>query len=351
MDTEQKEVKRIFFRLNSPEINIPQANISQLNQDGKTKLTGQVELQYDWSALSAIAGPFLPEGLELKGQRTDNINFISEYPTDQKDQLLSNLNTTAGLGFEQASYKGLNFGPTDVNIVVKDGLLKIDPFSTTVNEGWFNFSAQADFKVRPAVFKTPAPMHNIKDIRINDQTTKKLLKYLNPIFADAANVNGIANLNCEILSIPLSAVAKNKAEIVGTFSVTQLRLETSDVLGQILTLVGGGVRGTTITIHPTRFVLRNGFLRYDDMQMDIGDNPVNFKGVIGLDKSLEMSVTLPYTTEGRTIRIGSQSAGRITLPITGTVDNPKLDVGKLLENQIEQEIEKQIIRGLEDIFG
>jgi hypothetical protein len=87
------------------------------------------------------------------------------------------------------------------------------------------------------------------------------------------------------------------------------------------------------------------------MQMDIGDNPVNFKGVIGLDKSIkEMSVTLPYTTEGRTIRIGSTSGSRITLPITGTVDKPKLDLAKLAENQLKQEAEKQLQKVWEDIF-
>ena len=351
LNSEEKTYEIKNFQLDSPQIKIRYGQLSQKSMDNKTKLEGQAELEYDWSALTAFAGPYLPEDLILQGTRKDRINFTSEYPINQTDQLLSNLSTTAGMGFEQASYKGLNFGPTDVNIVVKNGLLEIAPFSTTVNEGWFNFTAQADFKVRPAVFKTPVPMHIMKDIRINDETTKKLLKYLNPIFADAANVHGIANLNCETLSIPLSAAAKNRAEITGTFSVKQLRLETSDLLGQILTLVGGGVRGTTITIHPTMFVLRDGFLRYDNMQMDIGDNPVNFKGVIGLDKSLEMSVTLPYTTEGRTIRIGSQSARRITLPITGTVDNPKLDVGKLLENQLKQELEEQLRKGLEDIFG
>jgi len=362
---EQKEVSMVFdaeidpvkenFKLNgyqlvSPQFKIRQGTLSMINKNGKNELAGQFDLEYDWSALSSIAGPYLPEDLVLQGSRKDRISFASEYPTDQKGQLLSNLSAKAGLGFEKADYMGLNFSPTDVNIVVQNGLLKIDPFSTTVNEGWFNFSAQADFKVQPAVFNVPTTMHVIKDVRINDMTTQKLLKYINPIFADAANVNGIANLNCEKLSIPLSAVAKNKTEIVGTLSVNQLRLETSDFLGQLLTVVGGGVRGTTITIHPTRFTLRDGFLRYDDMQMDIGDNPVNFKGVIGLDKSLEMSVTLPYTTEGRTIRIGSTSARRITLPITGTVDNPKLDVGKLLENQLKQEAEEQLRKALEDIF-
>ncbi len=327
-------------------------NISNQNKKNqKSELKGNAELEYDWSAINTIAGEYLPEDLMLEGKRKDTITFTSEYPTDQKDQLLPNLSAKADVGFEKAGYMGLNFGPTDVNIVVQNGLLKIVPFTTIVNEGQFNFGAQADFKQKPALFKTAEPMQIIKDIKINDQTTGKLLKYLNPIFANAANVNGIANLNCEKLSIPISAAAKNNAEIIGTVSISQLNLQTSDFLGQILSIVGGGVRGTIITIHPTRFVLRDGFLRYDNMQMDVGDNPVNFKGTIGLDKSLDMSVTLPYTTEGRTIRVGGENARRITLPITGTVDNPKLDVGKLLENQLKQELEEQLRRGLEDIFN
>jgi len=351
VNTEEEtfDIKKV--ELENQLIKIPQGRVSQKRIDGKTKLTGQFDCEYDWSAINTIAGPYMPEGLELQGKRKDTINFTSEYPTDQTDQLLSNLSAKAGLGFEKAGYMGLNFGPTDVNIVVQNGLLKIIPFSTIVNEGLFNFAAQADFKQQPALFTTDQPMQIIKDIKINDQTTGKLLKYLNPIFANSANVSGIANLNCEKLSIPLSEAAKNKAEIVGTVSISRLNLQTSDFLGQILSIVGGGVRGTIITIHPTRFVLRDGYLRYDNMQMDVGDNPVNFEGVIGLDKSLDMKVTLPYTTEGRTIRIGSTSARRVTLPITGTVDNPKLDVGKLLENQLKQELEEQLRRGIENILN
>ncbi len=87
------------------------------------------------------------------------------------------------------------------------------------------------------------------------------------------------------------------------------------------------------------------------MQMDVGDNPVNFKGVIGLDKSLDMTATLPYTTEGRTARVGRDTRGRrITLPIKGTVDKPELDMGKLLEEQLKGELENQLQKALEDLF-
>jgi hypothetical protein len=194
-------------------------------------------------------------------------------------------------------------------------------------------------------------MQIVKDIKINDATTRQLLKYVSPIFANAVNVSGIANFNCEQLDIPISAQAKNDAVVIGTISISQLRLHASDLLGQILAVAGTGASGTVLTIHPTRFVLQKGFLRYDDMQIDIGDNPVNFKGVIGLDKSLDMTVTLPYTSEGRTARIGRETAGRrITLPLKGTVDKPQLDMGKLLEEQLKGQVEDQLQKGLERIF-
>lgn len=321
-------------------------NLSKQNKENqKSELKGTAELDYDWQALSAFVGQFLPEDLTLTGKQSDKISFTSEYPQGQTDKILSNLDASGAVGFQSADYMGLDFSPTDVNIVVQNGLLKIAPFTTTVNNGQINFAADVDFKQSSPEFIIPQPI-SIKDVQINDQTTRKLLKYLNPIFANAINVNGIANLNCERLSIPLSPTAKNKAEIIGTVWVNQLRMQTSDFLVQIITLLGGNTTGTTITIHPTRFVLSDGFLKYDDMQMDVGNNPVNFSGTIGLNKSLEMSVTLPYTTEGRTIRIGSTSTNRITLPITGTVDHPKLDTKKLLENQLQQ----QLLKGLNDLL-
>ena len=351
INPKEKTINVKKLQLESPQIKIRKGEFSKLSKSGKTKLTGQAELEYDWSAVSAFTAPFLPEGLILRGKRKDSVSFLSEYPSEESDKLMANLTANAKMGFEQAGYMGLNFGPTDVDIQIQKGLLKIVPFETTVNEGRFNFAGQVDFNQKPAQLKIDEPLQLMKNIKINDQTTKKLLMYLNPIFADAVNASGIASFSCEQLTIPLDAAAKNQAEVVGTISMDQLSLQASGLLSAIFSRGDASARGAVITIRPTKFVLRDGFLRYDDMQMDIGDNPVNFKGVIGLDKSLDMTVTLPYTADGRTARIGQETTSqRIKVSLKGTVDKPELDIGKLFEDQLRQQLENQLRKGLEELF-
>jgi len=333
INPEQKTINVKKLQLISPKIKIHKGEFSQVSKDGKTKLEGRIDCEYDWAAVSTITAPYLPQGLRLEGQRKDTISFDSTYPTDQKDKLLENLNTKAKVGFTKAEYMGLNFGATDVDIQIQNGLLKIAPFSTTVNNGQLNFACEANLKDKPSLLKTTEPIQMVKDIQINNEMAGKLLKYVNPVFANAVNVSGVVNFHCERLAIPLKKVNKNDIEVIGTISANKILLQGSDLLGQMLSLAGGNVRGQNCTIHPTRFVLQDGLLKYEDMQLDVGDNPVNFKGIIGLDKRLNMTVTLPYTMSGRTVRVGDKAGDRISLPLRGTIDKPKLDLGKLLEDQ------------------
>jgi hypothetical protein len=321
------------FELLSDQLKASFPSISLATENGQSKLQGQAYLEYDWSAVSSLVAPCLPQDLSLEGQRKDTISFDSEYPAGQTDKLLENLNAKAKTGFEKAQYMGLNFGATDVDIQVQSGLLKIAPFSTTVNNGQFRFASETNLKEKPAIMKTTNPIQMAEDIQVSDELAGRLLKYVNPIFADTVNVSGLTNFHCERLAIPLKKVNKNEIEVIGTISVNQLRMEGSDLLGQLLLLWGSKVPGQDFTLNPTRFVLQNGFLHYEDMQLDVGDNPVNFKGTTGLDTSLNMTATLPYTMSGRTARVGEKTRDRISLPLRGTIDNPEIDVGKLLEEQ------------------
>ena len=98
----------------------------------------------------------------------------------------------------------------------------------------------------------------------------------------------------------------------------------------------GGKSRENITLHPTKFTVKNGFLRYDDMKMDIGNRSINFGGTVGLsDKSLDMKVLLPYRGEKK-----------VTVPLKGTINKPELDLagllGETLQQQLEDELQEQL---------
>jgi hypothetical protein len=320
---------------------------SQAEPVGFIELRGECKADYDLAVLSTVADSFLPKGLKLEGKRKQNVTFSTSGPADRLDRLLENLNTKFTFGFDRAEYMGLEFGRTETEIEVKNSLLTISPFSTSVNGGRANFAASVDLAQSPMLLRTTGPIDIFKDVRIADKTSQKLLMCLNPIFASAADVSGIVTFQCEKLAVPLGGGDKKDLKIAGTISVNNLRLRASELLGQIVTLAGIGRQDAKITIRPTRFTLENGLLSYTDMQMDVGDNPVNFSGVIGLDGSLDMMVTLPYTLAGRTVRVGEESKGsRIQLPLKGTVRKPEIDTGKLIEEQLKY----QLLQGLRKIL-
>jgi len=342
------------LQLQTEQINIDFTG-TEKNHNGTTELHGTAEYDFDWSAVSDIAAPFMPHGLRLKGQTTDTIKFNSQYPADRTDKTLQNLTTAGSLQFENADYLGLNLGPTEINLKIQNGLLEILPFATTVNKGTLSFAAKADFNSEKTLLKTTSPLHIAKDINITKETCRQLLMYLNPVFANVIDISGVANLRCDKLEIPLRHAQATDAKVVGTIWVDNLRLDASQLLGKILSVAGENAGGQIITIHPTNFVVSNGIVRYPDMQMDVGNNPVNFAGTIGLDKSLDMKVTLPYTTAGRTARTDRNVPGkRIVVPLTGSIDNPVLDLSRLLEGQVKEQLEnllrEKIGEELEELF-
>jgi len=354
IDTQQKTINVKKLQLESPQIKIKKGGFKHINKTGKIKLEGSVDCEYDWSSVSTLAGPYLPQGLKLQGRRKDTINFTSEYPTGQPEELLANLNTQTRLGFDKAEYMGLYFGTTEADIQIQSGLLKIAPFSTTVNNGRLNFAGEIDLKQKPLVLQTTSPLQIIDKVEINEEVSRNLLVYLNPIFKDQVNITGIASFHSEKLAIPLGIDTNGKSEIVGTVAIEKIKLETKDLLGNILSRTRTG-RNIDAEVLPTKFVLRSGRLSYDNMQINLDKYPANFGGSIGPDRILDMKVITPYALtkdfELETVKIGEETTGqRISLALVGTIDRPELDWGKLTEELLKLQLRQRLREGLEELL-
>ena len=54
-----------------------------------------------------------------------------------------------------------------------------------------------------------------------------------------------------------------------------------------------------------------------------------------------MTVVLPYTITGKLVRVGqSEMQDRIVVPLSGTIEKPKLNLQNLVKSQIEEQLKK-----------
>ncbi len=324
--------------ITSPDIKI-KASVQQKIEGQNSSIQGIAKLDFDWKAIMGMLSPFMPAGLTIEGKRQDSISFASKYPSKDPNQMLANLNAQAKVGFDKVSYMGLNVGTTNVDLKVDKGLMTITQFTSTVNNGQLTFGGSADFKQKPAIFRTPGQMQIIKDVQINKEMADKMLAKVNPIFFGVSSISGNANFQCDQLAVPITGGKPEDANIAGTISLTQVRMQSSGLFGAILNVIGGS-DSDLVTLHPTPFTVRNGFVKYTDMEMDLGNRPIYFSGSVPVDPNREIksfSVTLPVTALGKTMTTDKKTGvGRITAYIKGTPNKPKLDVGKIVQNQAVQ---------------
>ena len=337
------------MKITSPAINITLSKFSQTTDKNTSKLQGTINAQYDLAAVSAMASPFMPSGLAVTGSRKDTITFSSQWPSDKPDLMMANMNANLGFGWQSAEYMGLEFGPAEMELAIVNGKMDIAPFTCKVNEGTLNFAATADFRKKPTLLRTPAPMQILKDVQINDKIAAVLLKQVNPIFAKAQGTQGTAQLQCKTFVIPIAGGSPNDTQIEATTEIQNLKLNSpilNGIVKAISMLRKTQSTDTTMYLHPTTFVLNNGVLTYNNMQIDIGDLPTFFSGRLGLDNSLKASIVLPITTRGQVVTTGQTGVSGTTLAFKGTVDNPELDLATIIRSIAQQEIQDRLLGGL-----
>lgn len=341
LDTEAQriDIRRLNLKAADGEslIKINKGNIEKTTRQDTTNVSGDMEVQYDLRTLSAVASPYLPQGLMLEGNRMDTVRFESQYPANQPELLADNLNANATFGFSKAEFNGLDIGSTEMKLNIVNGLLDFNIPETTVNEGKMQFAGTMDLKETPLFFRLKEPMPILQNIQVNDTLTRNLLLYTNPVFADAVRTSGIASFSCRQMAIPLSKEHLDQMVIDGSFGIESLRLQAGAFLGQLLTVLNIGDTAM-LTLHPTNFTVKNGYVSYEEMQLDVGKTPLYFAGKIGLDQSLTMTVDIPISDRS------------IALPIEGSLARPKINTAKLIELQGRQLIEQELQRQLERIF-
>ena len=311
----------------------------------------------DLKRLSLIIQPWRKNWPDLQGSATARANLTGTAPSDPA-RWLSVLSGTANVQFDQQSLSGLTFGPAEVDMQVKQGLLTIPPTAIPANEGKINVHARIFLDERKPFLTITQPINLCENVQINPEMSNTLLKFVNPLFANNNKISGTVNFTCNQLLVPELDTWKETAKMKGLFSGKDLRFESqkglmADLAG-VLKLDPSSKLGE---LKPVSIELANGVISYRDMHILFGSVvDLSFAGEVGLDERIRMQVGIPILPSmlgNRPELINNLGSQRIYLPMTGTLSKPRLDVGsvpELLFKQLPKVIEKEATKQIEKIL-
>lgn len=361
LDTQDKTIDIKTLNLQGAQgqqlIEVTKGTMDRSISQNNTTLKGDFEAVYDLKALTSFAAAFMPQGLTMEGQRKAFFKFESSYPTDKPDLMMANLNGSGNVGFNAANFMGLKFGATDLNVNIQKGLMKFDLPDAKVNEGILRMAGEINMAAEKKALVLTKPMKVLENIHLDDELTRNLLVYLNPMFAKQTNVTGIASLECRKLSIPLDSPMDKKAVLMdATVAMNNVNLKAQGFLG-LLSAVMDNRSSWVAELKPTQILMDKGILQYRDMEFILEQYPIGFTGKMMLAQSepmADLNIAIPYNASGKTVHVGEDLASRINVPYKGPISGEALNLSEVLKSVlrqgVEQQIQEQIQKGLQDIF-
>jgi hypothetical protein len=177
------------------------------------------------------------------------------------------------------------------------------------------------------------------------------------VLAGSVNPAGRLGMDVDSLDLPLAAEEKNKAVGTGKFRIDKFQSELSGPMAAFLASYGTPNKSPVQTFGPVLVRLEGGILRMSEHKLLLSDDQtLLFHGNIGLDRSMAFEMNLPIT-EKMLARFGANASAmkylvgqKISVPLTGTIDNPHLD-DKVVAKRIGEMVMEAMKRRVVEEFG
>lgn len=335
--------------------------VTQLSGSRQVTLAGN--LDYDLEKLEPQLRGYLGQGVRLTGK--DSRGFRIEGPLAGAQPVavavqpansfpLRSWSGTASLTWQSLQAYGSQVGPAELRGRLADGWLRVEPLSTTLNQGRLH--------LEPAVRLEPGPMEvhiakggGIDRLQLTPALCASYIGYALPALAGAAQAQGEVSAALDACRVPVTGLAK--ADGAGRLTIHQARVSANPLVRELAVLLLKGPLEVSIvreSVVPVRLV--NGRVYHQNLQLAFPEVTIKTSGSVGLDGTLDLVAELPVPPRWLGGKVGTALANQtIRLPIRGTMNHPKLDDRVLREanaklvrdaagDALRQEAEKNLNR-------
>ncbi|WDQ18657.1 hypothetical protein [Rhodopirellula sp. P2] len=277
------------------------------------------------------------------------------------------------LGWESVDAAGMWFGPAEVPFQMTESVVSIapstipvlgasryvtqrygpqvapldyDPNDPATYQTGSNAAAAngklllaGDVHYRPAIWIELKPGPIAKNVQLTPEITGQWLKYIAPIAADAARVDGTFSATLEQGTVSIDN--PNQSTIRGRLEVDQVRMNAGPLADQVIagarqlqSLAAMGSSSNpprsnrtliTMPAQTIEFNVAGGVVDHRALLLEIDRAKVTTSGRVTMDGQLDLMAQIPLDASWIGSDLSVLSGQTITIPVNGTLDRPRLD--------------------------
>jgi len=339
-------------------------------QAKKTMLVSQGNMTYDAARVAQRLRPWTGDYLTVQGQRTQPVEVI--WTSSESGNWAESLQAKSQIGWDSASIVGIEIGTADFPLKIENGHF-LSRAEIPVSQGKLRWNLDGDVASDPIVI-AQSPEKVIDNVAITRQMCQGWLKYVAPILADVASVQG--NLSLQIEQALIVPTDMKRQTIKGQLQVHGAKVGPGPLADQLLGLVqqvralrkgagatdGGGQQTTWLQLPEQKigFDVQQGRVAHKNMQIQAGDVVINTSGSVGIDGQLELIAAVPILKDwvDKTPLLQSLAGQQIQIPVRGTIQRPQMDLSsfasigqQLATAALQGAAQKQIDKGIGKLLG
>lgn len=186
----------------------------------------------------------------------------------------------------------------------------------------------------------------VDQVRASPELCATWMKYVGPMLADAAVVDGRFSLDLTGATVPLNAL--RAGDVAGTLQIHgvdvrpgPLALRYTDVVQQVKSLIQGKPLSTAsadkvwikLAEQSVRFRVIEGRVHHQQLAMQVGEYTIRTQGSVGFDETIDLVAEIPIEDDwiaGKKYLAGLKGQS-IRIPVRGYVNRPQLDSQAIAE--------------------
>jgi len=297
-----------------------------------------------WDHITRLLHQLVPKtrgNITIAGRTSGRLIVKGPVRNPQVRPEFHGLDATTRVGWQQASLYGVELGAAEMSPSLRDGQFRLGETAIDALGGKARLAGTVDFTPAIPVYRSPDKLTLLDNLTITREMSQKLLSQINPVFAEMTDIDGKVSLRLSQLVVPLAhAAGGTGGSGGGHMDLTGLNVRPAGMLKDLMRLGGLSTdRNETIRVDGVDFAVRDHRIHYKNFRMVFpNDFDLIFHGSVGLDKTLDLAVSVPIG--GKLLeQLGVRGPAadyarvlegvRIDIPIRGTSDQPMLGMAEV----------------------